>query len=176
MRFLILAPLFPPDSAHSAIYAKTLAEHLPANQTSVIAYGKLPEKVASVEIYSISKQASKFLLVSRCLRRLFQIKTDILLVNNGPSAEFPALIFSLFSKTSIVLIISDQRACENMTKLHSLIHKTLTARSSAVIEIGPESNYLAPEKLPFTEIDPTVESNQKEWWQNHITTIKSYAK
>ena len=175
MRLAILTPLFPPDTGHSAKYAKLLAEHLAKQQCQMIAYGKLPEQVKGVEIYPISKRGSKILLILQCIRKLKQLKPTTLLVLNGPSSDLPALLFSYLSPAIIIYIISDCPTNKSSSNwLKDVVHKKLVRRASTVIELPEETNLFIPaEILPFQT--PTPTNDYDSWWQRHTKVITDYA-
>ena len=170
MKTVVLTPLFPPDPSTSAQYTKQLVQKLPPHNLSVIAYGKLPESVPDVEIFSITKRSNKFILVFRCLKKLLQLKPIVLIVQNGPSTELPAILFSFLSSTKILYIVSDQEAAAKKTFLQALCKK----RAGKTITL-PESDetYLPTEWLPFGDSHNEVEQPKQTWWNEHLKEINS---
>lgn len=173
MKTVILTPLFPPDTSKAAVYTKELANRLLQENISVIAYGNLPESVPGIEIHSISKRSGKLLLVFRCIKMLFSQNPDILLVQNGPSSELPALVYSYLVRVKIVYIISDLEAAQKLqSTVQTKITHALQQRSDKTIELPSESNkYLPTEVVPFHTIDPEISIIRERWWQQHISQL-----
>lgn len=173
MSTTILTPLFPPDPSNVALYTKILAEKLSVDDLSVIAYGNLPESVANTTIYPIDKRSSKFTLVWQCLKTLWQLQPDNLIVQNGPSSELPALIYSYLHRPKLILVFSDLAASQKQRSwLHSQVTKRLTARAETVVTLPTDTTtYLPLEWLPFTpNVEDKVET-QKNWWQEHLIEL-----
>lgn len=172
MRITVLTPLFPPDTGAPAPYVKALASHLTQHTVTVIAYGRLPEAVKNVTITPIDKRERKLFLIGKCVRALFKQDTDLLLVNNGPSAELPALVYSYFSQTPMVLIESDPRAVTASTRgWYAHLNRLLKKRCRQIVSLPSEDTYLKPEILPFTELSPTALLKVEDWWKHHLTTL-----
>lgn len=172
MSIVILTPLFPPDPSVSARYVKLLASKLQPNKLSVIAYGQLPESVSGVPIIPISKRSNKLTLIVRCLAKLLELRPTILLVQNGPSSELPALLYSYLRTVKIIYIISDIDATKQTRSwLPRLVTRRIASRSAKVITLPEDSSQFLPaEWLPFAE-QPIDSSLHDAWWQTHIQTI-----
>lgn len=174
MNITVLTPLFPPDTGAPAPYTKELAKRLADKNITVIAYGRLPEAVRNALIIPIDKRGLKTILIVKCLTQLRKIPTDLLLVNNGPSSELPALIYSFFSTTPIILIESDARAIvSSKSGLYKLLHKALMKRCRKVVTLPGEATYLKPEILPFSTTSQEALEVRNDWWKNHINNLTS---
>jgi len=176
MSTVILTPLFPPDPSPSALYTKLLAENLPSDSLSVIAFGDLPESVAGVTMYPISKRRNKLLRVLDCLSQLFRSQPQTLLIQNGPSVELPALIYSFLKKTTLIYIISDHAAQQDQSWLRSYVARSLQKKASVIISL-PENQtiHLKPEWLPFAEVDQITQRAHDTWWTEHLRLLTKHA-
>ena len=174
MKILILTPLFPPDTGAPAPYTKQLIEQLQNHQVTLVAYGHLPEAAPYQTLITLDKRWPKLFLL---MKSFFVLLTnsrshELILVNNGPSTELPALAASFFIRTPIKLCLSDPRALRaSEGGLYKIIHTLFRRRASSVITFPEASTYLRPEKLPFAKEDPLIEKTQQAWWQDHITTL-----
>ncbi len=169
MRVLIVTPLYPPEIANAAVYAKELALRLSKNhEVTVIAYTHLPEEVRGVSVITIDKQ-------KRLLTRLYAFrkafahavkKTDVVLAINGVSVELPLLLAFFPKSVSLIFCIADVAA-----HLHGgLIERLSFARADVVVhELPPRY----PEILPF-EPEPTEALTAYEAsWVAHLHTLES---
>ncbi|MCA9358052.1 hypothetical protein KC902_02200 [Candidatus Kaiserbacteria bacterium] len=176
MKVLIITPLFPPDTGAPAPYSKLLAKRLAKHDVIVLAHGTLPETVPHATIISIPKNSLKTILIAKTLRQLFLVKTDLIVVNNGPAVELPMLIYSFFAKTPFILIESDPISLSHsQTGLRALVHRNLRKRARGVLQLPThESDYLPLEILPFRKIDTACQAAQDAWWNEHCKQIESY--
>ena len=73
MRILIATPLFPPDTAPAAVYAKELAARLSGlHEVSVVAYSYIPEQVPGAQIHAVSKRQPVPIRITAFMAALFQ--------------------------------------------------------------------------------------------------------
>ena len=180
MKILILSPLFPPDTAPSAQYVKELAARLTNHEVTVLLYGHLPEAVPNVQYVCVDKRSSKFMLIFKSVFALIKNgkQSDLIIVNNGPSAELPAWLCSFFVFTPMTLCISDTLAAKaSRHGLNSLIHKLCAKRMTSIVTLPSDRKiYLPKEILPFETLDSFAEAEQSLWWENHIKNITRYDK
>lgn len=177
MNAIMLTPLFPPDTNESAQYAKLVATKLQNPSLSVIAYGRLPETVPGVDIVSIDKSGLKLATVYRCLTALTAAQPDTILLHNGPSTDFPALLYKIFHPAvRIVYIESDPQAVTYRTGwLTQWINTQIKNRAIHTVTLPEETaQYLPAEILPFSHTDTTQERQLSAWWEQHIATLHSY--
>lgn len=172
MSTAILTPLFPPDTSISAQYVKQLAVRAPRANITVIAYGSYPESVENTLIISIDKRSNKLQLVFRCLRRLLQLSPRTLIVQNGPSSELPALLYSYIRSVDLVFTISDlEAATKPGTLSQRLVTGRLRKRAAKVLNLPTDQTlYLQPEWLPF-ETKPLETVRQDIWWEDHLQQV-----
>lgn len=185
MRITLLSPLFPPDTGTPAAYVKELVTRLPADSVDLAIYGHLPEHVPSIRYHCIDKRSIlpvRLFRFTKMLRGL-TTRTDVLLVQNGPSVELPALLVSVVTSTPIVLCISDTRAAATATQkpLYGFIHQMLQKRASCVISLldsATDTQKIArpiarPEILP-EGFDQTDRTTFEASWDAHakaLTTV-----
>lgn len=179
MRPAMLTPLFPPDTSDSAVYAKLLATKLADLSLTVLAYGRLPESVAGVEIVSIDKSGFKVLTVLRCLLTLHRTQPTTLLLHNGPSTDVPALLYKLLHPAMpLVYIESDTDVtARGASWFNRLVNQWLTRRAATVVTLPTDrALYLPTEILPFTPIDTDTEHKKAAWWSEHVHMLQTYVR
>jgi hypothetical protein len=178
MKVVIATPLYPPDIAPPAPYVKELAKRLqarnPQNTLEVITYGRLPETIPGVHIWTVDTQQPlifRVLAYTALLRRIVA-KGDILYAQNGASVELPIIIFSLVSRIKLVFHIGDSSAHAHAKKnlLYGIIEYLTRIRSSAVISDTP---LLRPEILPFVPYPTKEFTAYEESWAHHIESIET---
>jgi hypothetical protein len=132
--------------------------------------------VPSITIIAIDKR-------QWLLKRLFlytlalykQIKSaEIVIINNAPSTELPALLISFFRPGKLVLCESDPLAQKAaMFGLYRLLHQFLLRRVTKTITLPPDDAYKHTEILPFFETDSASTQKREVWWQKHLNEITS---
>lgn len=178
MKILILSPLFLPDTGAPATYVKTLLPHLKSHDVTLVLYGHLPESTGEhVHIITLDKRWSKpYLMIKSFFTLLKKGKeSDLIIINNGPSTELPALLVSYFFKIPMFLCLSDPLAIKAGTKgVRGFIHTLCAKRMRRIITLPAEENlYLPAEKLPFTPFDTKAEAARQEWWNKHVSDLTS---
>lgn len=174
MNILILSPLFPPDIGDPAPYVKNLSKRLSENHTvSILLYGYLPEGVPA-KVHCVDKRKPQVLRLFSYTKKLFALakRTDLIIINNGPSTELPVFLFSLLYSKPLIYCESDHLASKNSASLKKLLSNQIKKRSKKHIILPETGEYITPEILPFTEKSQT--SEYKTWWAKHcleITTI-----
>jgi hypothetical protein len=174
MKIVLATPLYPPDIAQPAPYVKELAKRLGANnEVTIVAYGRLPEKVPGVTILVVDKRSAlpirlfKFLITLVAEAR----KADILYAQNGASVELPLVLATFFMRTPVIFCISDKAVHKYNSKhaLRRLIEQLAERHSRTVVkEIPPER----PEILPFGP-QPTEEQETYETaWEAHLEMLR----
>lgn len=142
MRMLLVTPLYPPDIAGPAPYVKELANRLRETHTvTILAYGHLPETIPGVEMVTVEKRFPALIRMARFTWKLIALQrnTDIVYVQNGPSAEVPFVIASSFSRVPSVLRLGDAVALAHAVQ-HKLFRAILTtAMRRARTLIVPEN-------------------------------------
>ena len=113
MRILIATPLYPPEVAPPAPYAKELARRLAKDhEVVVVAYTHLPESVPGVRVEAVDKRMplpARLLAFTRALVRE-AAHADVVYAMNGPSVELPALLMSLVRRTTLLFGETDAAA------------------------------------------------------------------
>lgn len=181
LRILIATSLFPPDIAQPAPYIKELANRLRASfAVSILCYGAIPEAVDDVSITTILKRSATVLRLIQYTYHLWilTLKNDIVLIENGPSVELPALCVGLIHKHKLILHKTDEKI--HYTGAFKILHTTLKKRvrltiSSSNEEVGVKKLTLPkpkPELYSFIETDPALISEYEESWQTHLRKLK----
>lgn len=178
MRILIATPLYPPDIAPSAPYVKELALRLSNHHNvTVLAYGHIPETIPNVHIVTVSKRAPLPVRILRFAKELFQNarNTDVLIIENGPSVEFPFLLAGLFIRRkkmfSMSDIVAESRARGSF--LYGILHRLAQDLAHVIMDVTAFP-------LPRPEIHPFKPYPQEEFdayetsWKKHITLIESH--
>jgi len=113
MRIAIATPLYPPDTAPAALYAKELAERLSrTDEVSVVVYGYLPEPIEGIRIVSVTKRLPLPVRLTAYTISLFkEVRlADVVYVINGASVELPLMIVSFLTRTPFLFIAADTDA------------------------------------------------------------------
>lgn len=171
MHFLIATPLYPPDTAPAAQYAKELAERLSKNHTvTVLTYGHLPEEIGGVETIAVPKDIpliARLFLFTKQLRTLSK-KADALILLNGPSTELP----TLFTSIKTIFHIADYRAHEHAeeSSVRSFIESKILDKSTLLTSTPVPR----PEILPFEEYPSEAFAEYEASWNEHLTELKKY--
>lgn len=166
MDTLIVSPLFPPDAAAAARYAKELARR--TDEVRLLVFGHLPEGVPGVTIDTIDKRRSApariLLMTFALLRQVRQVDRVWLL--NGPSVEFPMLLASTLSRTPITFIISDTEAYERTQASwwRSLILRRIEQRATTVIRTVPKPK---PRIHPLNTTPSHAIAEWEHSWNRH---------
>jgi len=176
MRIAIATPLYPPDSADTALYVKDLAARLAKDHTvTLLAYAYLPEKVPGVRIVSVDKRAP---LPVRLVSFLFALMRelpghDLTLAINGASVELPVTVASYFSSTPYVLMRRDidARLRTSESFLLRSIEAFARARAQAVVE---SCAGLKPEVLPLEPPDEAAWQKYEASWDTHLSLLRTY--
>ncbi len=176
MKILVLSPLYPPDIAQPAPYAKELAKRLRGAHTiTVLTYGRLPEQVAGVSIFSVDKRSPLVVRLWRYTTTLMREvrKADVLYVQNGPSVELPLAVVSMFVRRPVIVHIGDMGAHEYAQKhtLRRVLERAITSRARAVVTDSPKTK---PELLPLEEPPTIALAAYEESWQNHLKELDRF--
>ena len=176
MKTLILSPLFPPDVGDPADYVKELASRLPSVDTTLLVYGYLPETVVGVTIKTVDKRQLLLFRLTSYTVSLFKASknAELIIINNAPSTELPALIVSLFYTKPMLLCTSDPLAAKVSGRgLYGFVHMLLRRRCKKVISLPTDQRYKKAEVLPFATFDDAREVAREVWWQKHLLDIQS---
>ena len=176
MKILLLTPLFPPDTGDPASYVKDLATRLSGHEVTLLIYGRLPEAVPNIKIISIDKRQWLPLRLLKYTKSLWQNSemTDLIIVNNAPSTELPALFVSTLRPRTMHLCESDSIAkVAAQSGMYKIIHQLLKKRCQKTIGLPDDKLHKKPEVLPFIQIDETVHARRERWWNNHLNELTS---
>ena len=176
MKILLLTPLFPPDTGDPAAYVKELATRLKSHQVTVLMYGYLPESIPHVVTVAIDKRQ---LMPTRLLKYTSALwrhsrTAELIVINNAPSTELPALLVSFLRPNKMLLCDSDPIATTAARSgLYRIIHQLLKRRCKKTIILPDGAVYKKPEVLPFTEIDEDIYTKRETWWDNHLNELSN---
>lgn len=178
MKIIIATPLYPPDTAETAVYVKELAKRLNGqHEMTVITYGRIPEKVEGIKIISVSK---KYPLPIRLILYTFALwkaapKTEIVYVQNGPSVELPVGIISLITGKNIIMHMVDKISRERASKnrLRNGIENFVFKRAKKIITDTPLPR---PEILPFEAKPEEQFTKYENSWNTHIKMLNEIFK
>jgi len=174
MHIVIATPLYPPDVAPSASYAKEVATRLSKrHKVTVLTYGRLPEEISGVDIIAINKKQP---LLFRLLEFTKQIqkhikKADLLYVQNGPSVELPVLFATAISNKKTLFHISDKAAHIQAQRnaFSSFLFSLLSKRAVSVLNNSPEPK---PEILPFEPASKESVAMYEKSWDDHLKELE----
>ena len=171
MRIAIATPLFPPDTAPAASYAKEVASRLKAeNEVSVVLYGRLPEAVPGVSLHAVDKQQPLFLRIPSFAAALyFEARSaDVIYALNGASVELPLLLVSLVSRTPIVYGISDEAAAAARGPVANALKHAAQKVSACTITAMPLQR---PEIHPLEDTPHEAFEEYEKSWQTHLAAL-----
>lgn len=166
MRIVITTPLYPPEVAYIASYAKELARRLSKNHNvTVLAYAHIPEKIDSVQLITVNKRQPRLTRLWSFWRAFVRVTkdSDAVIVLNGASVELPLLLSIQLPPT--LFIIADKATHEHSR----FIERFARARAHVTIENTPTQK---PEILP---LEPSPADALAEWenqWHEHIQTLE----
>ena len=175
MRILIATPLYPPEVAEPAPYAKELARRLVKDhEVTVVAYAHLPEAVPSVRVVVTEKRQalpSRLKAFTRALMREAK-QADVVYAMNGPSVELPALFMSLATRTPLVFGMTDRPAHEYAKKhfFRYVLERIAFAHARAIIEQLPPPR---PEILPLEPRPDAALADYEAKWAEHLRSLES---
>jgi hypothetical protein len=165
MRVLIATPLYPPEVADAAVYAKELAKRLSErHEVTVVAYAHLPEELPGVKVVAVEKRQSRLARLSAFRKAFAETARDaeIVIAINGASVELPLLA----ARFPFVLCLADRTAHARA----GLLERLVRARARAVVDSTPPHR---PEILP---LEPKPEEALAAWeaaWRVHIAQLDS---
>lgn len=166
MRILIATPLYPPEVADAAAYAKELARRLSKNhEVAVVAYAHLPEMLPKVRVVTIEKRRPRLMRLRAFRAALAReaARADAVVALNGASVELP-LIFGI--KVPIIFCIADRAAHAHAGMLERLAR----ARARAVVHDAP------PQKSEILPLEPRPTAALAAWeaaWQAHTARLNA---
>jgi len=178
MKVLICTPLYPPDIEPCALYTQELARRLAeTHEVTVLTYGLLPEPTERVQIIGVNKEYVLPVRLARYAQKLFTLSrgADAIIVENGPSVEFPVLLVALFFGMRSIFHESDVRAqtVRERNPVHTFVHTLVRERSSAHL-FGklPER----PEIMPFEEPPTSLQAVYESEWTTHLAEVNGLLK
>lgn len=173
MKIILATPLYPPDTAETAVYVKELAKRLNGqHEVTIVTYGQIPEKVGGVHIVSINKKYPlpiRLILYTLALWKAVQ-KAEIIYAQNGPSTELPVGALSLIIRKPLIFHIIDKTSHQKASKnrLLNRIENFVFKKAKKIITDTP---FPRPEILPF-EARPEEEIlKYEESWEKHINEL-----
>ena len=177
MKIVVASPLYPPDIATPAPYVKELARRLSKDHNvSILTYGRLPEVLSGVSITAIDKRTAALKRLAKFTYQLWQQAKhgDVVLVENGVSAELPMIVVSFLTKTPLLLHSNDEKALAQHQ--HNLLRRLIfqAAERRATTTITHES---LPHPLPKPEINPLIGTDEvakaahETSWNDHLAAI-----
>ncbi len=169
MRILIATPLYPPEVADAAAYAKELATRLAKDHAVVVvAYAHLPEKVTGVRVVEIDKRQPRLARL-RAFRKALSREArdaDAVIAINGASVELP-ILFALGAP--FVFCVADKAAHAR----GGILERLAFFRARTVVSEVPPHR---PEILPL-EPEPTEAlAAWEKAWQTHLAKLFSLLK
>lgn len=176
MKIAIATPLYPPDIAPPALFAKELARRMaPHHEVSLLAYTYIPEEIPGVSIISVFKRHPLPLRLFFFTSALWKVmrEVDHVYVVNGPSVELPLLLVSSLTRTPYTLCRIDWPAYERTQKrdFEKAVHAVVAKRAAQVIDSAPLPR---PEILPFGN-PPTAELAAYEAsWQQYVEILTTH--
>ena len=166
MRVLVVTPLYPPEVADAAAYAKELARRLSKDhEVTVVAYAHLPEQMPGVTVVSVDKHRPRFARLRAFRKALIHASrtADAVIAINGASVELPILLSSL-PKT--IFCLADKAAHERA----GLIEQFAFARACTVVREVPGTK---PEILPLEPEPTNALATWKRAWREHLQTLEN---
>ena len=182
MRIALVSTLFPPDVDETAQYTKELAGRLTAaDQVTLLVYGFLPESIANASIIAVDKRRNLPLRLGQMWYQLMKAARvhDILIIENGPSIELPALLTTFLSRTPIIFLVSDARAQEQSKRhpLFSFLYQSLQKRSKRTFNIAATLPSLErPLVHPLHPYPTTAMESYEQAWATHTTELQQHLK
>ena len=174
MRILILSSLFPPDPGDTAHYVKELVKRLNEHSVTLLHYGNLPETVPNVKVVSISKRLPVFVRLFSYTKSLLihSAQADVIIVNNAPGTELPALLISFLTKKPFVICVSDLQIFLRKSIWYQSVHRSFARRAKKLVTLPAESSaWKTAEWLPYQTSIPDSDVPQDTWWKKHITQL-----
>jgi len=173
MKIAIATPLYPPDTAPAALYAKELARRLRSeHEISVLAYSYIPEEVAGVRTIPVPKRAplpARVMTFIRTLGQEVRICDGIVAVN-GASVELPLVVLSYVRKFPYMLVMRDIEASERARRSIALrmLESLAKRRAKRVITNYPPAR---PEILPLDPYPNEAMGAYEAAWQEHVRDL-----
>lgn len=178
MKIALATPLYPPDVEEPAPFVKEFARRLSeSHSVTVLAYGAIPEEVPGVETRIVEKHAPVPFRLIACTFAIAKLlrENDVVVIENGPSMEVPALIALSFSRTKAVLHLGDARANFRAGRNWGLsfVQNRLRARCASIDTIPLPK----PEILPFEATPSEQMAAYENSWEAFMHSFESlYAK
>ncbi|MBU6323782.1 MAG: hypothetical protein KGI41_02790 [Patescibacteria group bacterium] len=166
MRIVIATPLYPPEIADAAAYAKELARRLAKDHAvTVVAYAHLPEELPGVRVVTVEKRQPRFARL-RAFRSALARESkdaDAVIAINGASVELP-LILAHFPAPAL-FVLADASAHARA----GLLERFARGRARAVVGSVPAQK---PEILPL-EPEPTAAlAAWNATWHAHLVQFE----
>lgn len=175
MRIVIATPLYPPETAKSALYIKELVKRLAKkNQIKLVIYGHRPEKIPRVAFVCVEKALPLFFRMLGFTIALWKaaLKADLIYIENGASVELPAGLIALFTRRPLIIhagdIIASRKAGKNL--LFKYIKRFAALKAQGVIDDCPLPR---PEIIPFRPKPQTEFAKYEKSWKKHLKILKN---
>ncbi len=180
---VVATPLFPPDIAEPAPYAKELLSRLVKTHTvTAVIYGELPEAVAGVEFHCVSKNRPLLWRLLAYTTTLYRVcsTNSLIYAQNGVSVELPTALVSRIRRTPLFIRFADtaslKRAEHNrlFKRIEHFVQNTacevITSSTTPGATMIPDPK-ARPEILPFTPSSSAALHEFETSWQNHIKAL-----
>ncbi len=166
MRILIATPLYPPEVADAAVYAKELARRLAKDhEITVVTYAHLPEELLNVRVVTVEKRQPRFARLRAFHGALAKAArdADAVIAINGASVELPLI---LTAKIPLIFCVADRAAYAR----GGLLQRLSFARALTVIRDIPPCK---PEILPLKPEPTEALTAWEHAWETHLARLDS---
>lgn len=175
MKVVIVTPLYPPEVAEPAPYAKELARRLSqGDSVSVVAYTHLPEQTPGVTVEAVDKRRplpARLYAFTRALLKAMD-RADVVYAINGSSVELPVLVASYVRRTPLIFCIADHAAHERARYAglsRTLEHLAFVRARTIVTELPLKR----PEILPLDPEPTEALAAYETSWATHLTSLRT---
>lgn len=175
MRILIVTPHFPPDTTPSANYVGELAERLAStHQITILLFGDTSVIVPGVKIITINQHRPVLFRTWSFMVRLRSqaILNDLVLIQNGPAIEMPIYFTLSQTKTSLIMLESDQASLDQ-TNQHPRwreIHRRL--KKIALTLTTTDTTWPDNQSRQIAEGASNKNDRWEESWQEHLNDLQ----
>lgn len=164
MRIVLATPLYPPDIADPAPYTYELARRLAEkHEVIVVTYGRIPEELPGVQVRTVDKRLPTYSRAWQFYKALRSVlpATDILYLQSGISAEFPALFVRHHAR-----VFWRNSAEPNRQSLLRKMVKYAVTRNATIV--AANSALTKPEILPFEPRPDAALATWEHAWRNEV--------
>lgn len=172
MKIVLATPLYPPEVAGPARYAKELATRLAKHHiVVVITYTPFPEDAPNVRSISIGKKQSLLIRLTAFARTLRRECADAGLIYaiNGPSVELPILVALL--RTPVAYAEADPLGTAHADQnavLGFLMRRMRRKATKTLVSFPPER----PEIIPIDPVPTEALAAYEKAWEDHMRALE----